>query len=46
MMYCRINELLKKSFHTLQLAESCITNEAPDINTEDMTAHTPWGINR
>jgi hypothetical protein len=52
MMYCRISELLKENFHTLQPAESCIIDEVPDINTEDVTmhyallVHTPWGINR
>lgn len=50
MMYCRINELLKENFHTLQPADSCVTEEAPDINIEDVTntlpAHTCWGSNR
>jgi hypothetical protein len=39
MMYSRINELLKENFHTLQPAECCVTEEAPNIYNEDVTTH-------
>lgn len=38
-MYSRINELLKENFHTLQPAECCVTEEAPNIYNEDVTTH-------